>query len=129
MNAKYVKRLCSVRGCKNTDSFMISLTREMGNSVIICRECAKAAFGAIKTAEKAKPVEKKKTGIPPLFFNSYIRVAADEPKNDGVNGTPSDTNNDDSTNNANESHGAEGADGTNATDGTSEQGGANATTE
>ncbi len=79
MNAKYVKRLCSVRGCKNTSSYMISLTREMGNSVIICRECAKAASAAIGKAEKERPKEKKKTGIPPLFFNS---VKEDKRKTD-----------------------------------------------
>ncbi|MBQ4556525.1 MAG: hypothetical protein IJA60_02625 [Clostridia bacterium] len=74
MNAKYVKRKCSVRGCKNTSSYMISLTREMGNSVIICRECAKAASAAIGKAEKERPKEKKKTGIPPLFFNSSVKA-------------------------------------------------------
>ena len=39
MYAKRLKRKCSVRGCKNTDTFAISRTRELGGSVIICKSC------------------------------------------------------------------------------------------
>ena len=94
MNAKYVKRKCSVRGCKNTSSYMISLTREMGNSVIICRECAKAAGAAISKAEKERPKEKKKTGIPPLFFNGSVVKEVEQPaiEPDGVNENGEGTN-------------------------------------
>ena len=70
MNAKYVKRKCSVRGCKNTSSYMISLTREMGNSVIICRECAKAAGAAISKAERNVPRKRKR----PVFLRFSLTV-------------------------------------------------------
>lgn len=46
MYVKRVKRKCSVRGCRNTDCFAISRTREMGNSVIICTECLEDALQA-----------------------------------------------------------------------------------
>lgn len=44
MYVKRVKRKCSVRGCRHTDCFAISRTREMGNSVIICTECLEDAL-------------------------------------------------------------------------------------
>ena len=47
MYVKKLKRKCSVRGCKNTDTFAISLTREVGNTVIICKSCLGKALGAI----------------------------------------------------------------------------------
>lgn len=51
MHTKRLKRKCSVRGCKNTASYVISRTRELGHSVILCRECLEQALNAIKVLE------------------------------------------------------------------------------
>lgn len=51
MYARKVKRKCNVRGCKNTDCFAVSRTRELGNTVIICRACLERAL------EKVTPTE------------------------------------------------------------------------
>ena len=60
MNYKQVKRKCNVRGCKNTASFHISRTREIGNSVIICKECLQEALTAISERTGCtEPTEKK----------------------------------------------------------------------
>ena len=52
---KKIKRKCGVRGCKNTESYAISKSREMGNSIIVCRECLIEALNTID--EQNKPVE------------------------------------------------------------------------
>lgn len=51
MNVKRLRRKCSVRGCGNTGSYVISRTREMGYSVIICRECLEQGLKAVKELE------------------------------------------------------------------------------
>jgi uncharacterized C2H2 Zn-finger protein len=49
MNIKKANRKCMVRGCKETkEVYAIALTRELGNSVLICPRCAKMAADAIK---------------------------------------------------------------------------------
>lgn len=73
MYVKQVKRKCNVRGCKNTDSFAISRTREVGNTVIVCKNCLEAALSALGDVDpKAKSnipaVERK--AVPTLFFNA-----------------------------------------------------------
>lgn len=73
MYVKGVKRKCSVRGCKNTDCFAISRTREVGNTVIICKSCLGKALGAIdeidpKTKSNIPAVDN--TSVPSLFFNA-----------------------------------------------------------
>lgn len=73
MFVKQVKRKCSVRGCKSTECFAISRTREVGNTVIICRSCLSEALGDI---DKIDPKTKSNiptldnTTAPPLFFNA-----------------------------------------------------------
>ena len=69
MNVKKIKRKCMVRGCRNTDTFSISNTREMGNTVIICPGCISAALAAI---EGYAPTEKAVLPCepPPLFYNT-----------------------------------------------------------
>lgn len=47
MFVKRVKRKCNVRGCKCTDCFAISRTREVGNTVIICKSCLSDALGVV----------------------------------------------------------------------------------
>ena len=64
MNVKKIKRKCGVRGCKNTASFVISKTREMGGSVIMCRDCM---IDALKSTEGYVEPEKVKKAPKPLF--------------------------------------------------------------
>ena len=73
MFVRQVKRKCSVRGCKSTDCFAISRTREVGNTVIICKSCLGKALGAIdeidpKTKSNIPAVDN--TAVPSLFFNA-----------------------------------------------------------
>lgn len=72
MNVKKIKRICGVRGCKNTESFALSKFREMGNSVIICKDCLKDALGSIDNYEE--PEKKVKTEQKPLFYHPEIDV-------------------------------------------------------
>lgn len=68
MNVKYIRRKCGVRGCKNIGSFSLSRTREMGNSVIICKECLKQALAAAEEYKVEDKPKKASSGIPSLFF-------------------------------------------------------------
>ena len=70
MYIRKVKRKCGIRGCKNTDCFAVSRAREVGNTVIICRDCLKDALGSIESLEpSAKEVsaggqnKPKKVGV------------------------------------------------------------------
>ncbi len=75
MYLKRVKRKCSIRGCKNTDCFAISRTREVGNTVIACKECLEQALDGIKNIPAEAKSNIPKSGdpvIPPLFFNAEI---------------------------------------------------------
>ncbi len=86
MYVKKVKRKCNVRGCRCTDSFAISLSREVGNTVIICKSCLGKALGAIDeinpdTGDNSKNVS---PGIPSLFFNAKalgVENAAEDAEN------------------------------------------------
>lgn len=71
MYIKRVKRKCSVRGCKNTDCFAISRTREVGNTVIVCRSCLENALAAIDELPPNAKSNVKNKGISypeALFF-------------------------------------------------------------
>lgn len=73
MYAKRLKRKCSVRGCKNTDTFAISRTRELGGSVIICKSCLGKALSVIDdiNPETGSNIEVTTGGeAPELFFNA-----------------------------------------------------------
>ena len=72
MFVKKVKRKCSVRGCKNTDCFAISRTREVGNTVIICKSCLGKALGAIDEVnpETKSNIPVNNAPIPTLFYNA-----------------------------------------------------------
>ena len=70
MRAKKVKRKCGVRGCRNTDTYSISLTREAGNSIIICRDCLEKAIDAIDNVKEEPETRVSYSEAPPLFFNS-----------------------------------------------------------
>ena len=51
MNIKKIRRKCMVRGCSNKDTYTVSKNREMGNSVIICRDCAEKILHEIQQSE------------------------------------------------------------------------------
>ena len=73
MFVRQVKRKCSVRGCKSTDCFAISRTREVGNTVIICKSCLGKALGAIDEIDpktKSNIPVADNTTVPSLFFNA-----------------------------------------------------------
>ena len=78
MYVKKLKRKCSVRGCKCTDTYAISLTREIGNSVIVCKSCLEKAVKAVEDFKPAQETDVKAAGIPALFFNSTAN-APEEP--------------------------------------------------
>jgi hypothetical protein len=65
MFIKKIKRICSVKGCKNTHNvFIISKRREVGGSVVICTDCLKEALK--DTESYAEPAKVSKP-IRPLF--------------------------------------------------------------
>lgn len=79
MYVKRLKRKCSVRGCKNTDTFAISLTREVGNTVIACKSCLEKALGAIDDL-KTEPVAPPVINEPPaLFFSDILQGVQEQP--------------------------------------------------
>lgn len=88
MFVRQVKRKCSVRGCKSTDCFAISRTREVGNTVIICKSCLGKALGAIdkidpKTKSNIPAIDN--TAAPSLFFNAKaLGTGAAETKSDDI---------------------------------------------
>ena len=71
MYVKKIKRICGVRGCKNTDVFALSKTREMGNSVIICKDCLKDALASIENYVEPVKVKKERTS---LFYHPELEV-------------------------------------------------------
>ena len=74
MYVKKIKRKCGVRGCKNTESYAISKTREMGNSIIACKECLLEALAQIE--EQNKPVVEEFTEAPAV--DEVVDKAVDE---------------------------------------------------
>ena len=80
MFVRQVKRKCSVRGCKCTDSFAISRNREVGGTVIICKGCLGAALGAIDGIDpktKSNIPAAVHTEAPSLFFNAQALGVAE----------------------------------------------------
>ena len=59
MYIKKVRQKCGVRGCKNTDCYSISKSREMGFSVIACESCFKEALKAVKELNAPEKREKE----------------------------------------------------------------------
>lgn len=86
MYIKSVKRKCSVRGCKNADCFAVSRGREVGNTVIICKDCLSDALdsiGKLVPGEKTNIPQQPAASPPPLFFNGFIneiQTEKEEPK-------------------------------------------------
>ena len=73
MYIKKIRHICDVRGCKNTDTFTVSRTREMGNSIIICADCAKELLAAIGEYDPKKAEQQKQAKPPKLFFNEATK--------------------------------------------------------
>lgn len=96
MYARQVKRKCSVRGCKSTDCFAISRTREVGNTVIICKSCLEKAFVAIDEIDpksKSNIPAVDNTAVQPLFFNAKaLGTGATETKADDAPSADDATN-------------------------------------
>lgn len=74
MYVKKMKRICDVKGCKNTDTYSISLSREAGNSVIICKSCLGKALSAIDD-------------VPLEPYSEAIRVAHEDAPSLSLGGT------------------------------------------
>lgn len=73
MFIRQVKRKCNVRGCKNTDCFAIARSREVGNTIIICKSCLEEGLGAIDEIDpetKSNIPAIDNTPAPSLFFNA-----------------------------------------------------------
>lgn len=51
---KKVHKKCMMKGCACRSSYHISLSREIGNSIIICKSCAKKALEMIEDYEKGQ---------------------------------------------------------------------------
>lgn len=72
MNVRKIRRKCGVRGCKNTaNTFVISKSREMSNSIVLCTDCMR---DALASAEKyIEPVREKRPNRP-LFPHPELAV-------------------------------------------------------
>lgn len=86
--AKKVKRKCSVKGCKNTECFAISKSREIGNSVIICKSCLREGLGAVgeidPKTKKNIPVVNRSSSPSLFFYAKTLGTDTAETKNDDV---------------------------------------------
>lgn len=79
MYVKKIKRKCGVRGCKNTESYAISKTREMGNSIIACKECLLEALAQIE--EQNKPISfAEAPAVDEVVDKAVDEVVAEQPK-------------------------------------------------
>lgn len=77
MYMKKIKRKCSIKGCKNNDSFMFSKSAEMGSSIIICKDCLEQAYNLAKDyKEPEKPTVN--AAPPPMFFGDRLKQMAKE---------------------------------------------------
>ncbi len=97
MFVRQVKRKCGVRGCKNTDCFAISRTREIGNTVIICKSCLGKALGAIDEINpktKSNIPVPKNTAAPALFFNAKALGVAENAEQTDREAEQTDTGHD-----------------------------------
>ena len=73
MYVKKIRRKCGVRGCKNIESYAISKGREMGNSIIACKECIMEALAVIEEQNKPVTIEED-----PVIENNPIKETPTE---------------------------------------------------
>lgn len=64
MYVKKIKRKCGVRGCKCTETYAISRSREMGNSIIVCESCLVEALAEIDMKYSRREAEEGEMPIP-----------------------------------------------------------------
>lgn len=64
MNLKKVRTKCNVKGCRNSaakvDTYNVSLSKEFGASVIMCKECITAAYEALGGATMERILDENK---------------------------------------------------------------------
>lgn len=86
MYLKKIKRKCMVRGCRNTESFVISRSRDMSNTIYMCKECISAAKSGVENyKEKPKPPKKDM----PLFPVAGVAVEEENTPHPSAEPTPS----------------------------------------
>lgn len=78
MNVRRLRRICSVMGCSNMDTYNITQTEEYVNPVIICEKCLRQAIEAIEN-KKSGHFEKKPKRLPPPLFGAKTAVPAEVP--------------------------------------------------
>ena len=84
--ARKIKKKCSVRGCKNVESFAIAKTKsELGN-VIICASCLAEALSSVDECrvEYDKKQAKKLEGPAPLFYHPEVKDNKEAPVDEAV---------------------------------------------
>ncbi len=64
MYVKKIKRKCGVRGCKCTETYAISRSREMGNSIIVCESCLVEALAEIDMKYSRREAEEGEMPVP-----------------------------------------------------------------
>lgn len=75
------KLICSVMGCRNTDTYLIAKNGVMVNTPNICKDCVKAAFEALYPEEAEKLNSVKKTAEETVYkMDDESADEADEPK-------------------------------------------------
>lgn len=73
MCVRKVKRKCYVKGCKNTECFAISRTREFGNTIIVCKDCLEETLSSLSEMspeENTNVTVTENRAVPSLFFNA-----------------------------------------------------------
>lgn len=78
MYAKRIRRKCSVRGCRNIDTYSIAKSKEAGNSVIICKSCLENALRSIENPTKAKDLRVAPKDVPPLYPTAVPKTTSEE---------------------------------------------------
>ena len=73
---KKVHKKCMMKGCQNRSSYHISLSREIGNSIIICKDCANRAVQMIDEYDKnnstAKAVDTAEDATDGVILNEKV---------------------------------------------------------
>ena len=72
MNVRKIKRICSVMGCSNMETYNITQTDEFVNPVIICENCLKQALKTIDELKTGRVPKRVPMPPPPLFGASPI---------------------------------------------------------
>lgn len=60
-NIRPVKHICSIPGCGNQDTYLITRSDRFGGAAFLCGECIAAASGMLAEQEKRKNRKKAET--------------------------------------------------------------------